>query len=106
MVRTLDRAALNRVLSNLFSNALKYSDGDLSVTLTEAGDIAFSNAAAGLDPVQVGRLFDRFFSLEAARNATGLGLSIARTLAERMGGCIGAGYENDRLTVTVSFPET
>ncbi len=105
VVRSLDRAALSRVLSNLFSNALKYSDGDLAVTLTEAGDIAFSNAAAGLDPVQVGRLFDRFFSLEAARNATGLGLSIARTLAERMGGAIGAGYEDGRLTVTVSFPE-
>ena len=105
VVRMLDRAALSRVLSNLFSNALKYSDGDLAVTLTEAGDIAFSNAAANLDPVQVGRLFDRFFSLEAARNATGLGLSIARTLAERMGGAIGAGYEDGRLTVTVSFPE-
>ena len=104
VVRSLDRAALGRVLSNLFSNALKYSDGDLSVTLTEAGDIAFSNAAAGLDPVQVGRLFDRFFSLEAARNATGLGLAIARTLAERMGGAIDAAYGDGRLTVTVRFP--
>ena len=104
VVRTLDRAALGRVLSNLFSNALKYSDGDLSVTLNEEGDIAFSNAAAGLDPVQVGRLFDRFFSLEAARNATGLGLAIARTLAERMGGSIDAAYEGGRLTVTVRFP--
>ena len=50
VVRSLNRAALSRILSNLFSNALKYSDGDLAVTLTEAGDIAFSNAAAGLDP--------------------------------------------------------
>ncbi len=105
VVRSLDRAALSRVLSNLFSNALKYSDGDLAVTLTPAGDVAFSNAAAGLDPVQVGRLFDRFFSLDTARNATGLGLAIARTLAERMGGAVDAAYEKGRLTVTVSFPE-
>ena len=104
VVRLADRAALNRILSNLFSNALKYSDGDLSVTLSDTGQIAFSNAAAGLDPVRVGRLFDRFFSLEAARNSTGLGLAIARTLVERMGGSIGAGYEAGRLTVTVSFP--
>ena len=104
VLRMLARAALGRVLSNLFSNALKYSDGDLSVTLTEAGDISFSNGAAGLDPVQVGRLFDRFFSLDTARNATGLGLAIARTLAERMGGSISAGYDQGRLTVTVSFP--
>lgn len=105
VVRSLNRAALSRILSNLFSNALKYSDGDLDVVLTEDGEIAFSNTAANLDPVQVGRLFDRFFSLEAARNATGLGLAIARTLVERMGGTITADYENDRLTVTVDFPE-
>ena len=104
VVRSLDRAALSRILSNLFSNALKYSDGDLEVTLTERGEIAFSNGARALDPVQVGRLFDRFFSLEAARNATGLGLAIAKTLVEKMDGTIAAGYENGRLTVTVRFP--
>ena len=104
VIRSLDRAALSRVLSNLFSNALKYSDGDLEVTLTERGEIAFSNGARALDPVQVGRLFDRFFSLEAARNATGLGLAIAKTLVEKMDGTIAAGYENGRLTVTICFP--
>ena len=104
VVRHLNRAALNRILSNLFSNALKYSDGDLEVTLSPEGELAFSNAAAGLDPVQVGRLFDRFFSLEAARSSTGLGLAIARTLVERMGGSIAAGYQAGRLTVTVRFP--
>ncbi len=104
VIRSLDRAALSRVLSNLFSNALKYSDGDLSVTLTAAGRISFSNAAKDLDPVQVGRLFDRFFSLDAARGSTGLGLAIARTLAERMGGSVAADYQDGRLTVTVCFP--
>ena len=104
VIRYLDRAALSRVLSNLFSNALKYSDGDLTVTLTAAGHIAFSNAAKDLDPVQVGRLFDRFFSLDAARSSTGLGLAIARALAERMGGSVTADYQNGRLTVTVCFP--
>ncbi len=104
VIRTLDRAALSRVLSNLFSNALKYSDGDLVVTLTEKGEMTFSNTAVGLDPVQVGRLFDRFFSVEAARDATGLGLSIARALTERMGGVITAEYDAPRLTVRLCFP--
>ena len=105
VVRRLNRAALNRVFSNLFSNALKYSDGDLTVALSEDGEAAFSNAAAALDPVQVGRLFDRFFSVEAARSSTGLGLAIARTLAEQMGGSVTARLEEGRLTVTVAFPE-
>ena len=106
VIRTLDRAALGRILSNLFSNALKYSAGDLRIVLTAEGALSFSNAAPGLAPVQVGRLFDRFFSLESASNSTGLGLAIARALAERMGGSAGAVYDSGRLTVTVSFPRT
>ena len=104
VVRSLNRAGLSRILSNLFSNALKYSAGDLHIVLKPDGTVLFSNAAPDLDPVQVGRLFDRFFSLEAARSSTGLGLAIARTLAERMGGSIAAACESGRLTVTVSFP--
>ncbi len=106
VVRTLDRAGLSRIFANLFSNAIKYSAGDLAVELTVDGTVSFSNAAPDLDPVQVGRLFDRFFSLEAARDSTGLGLAIARTLAERMDGTVSAAYENGDLTVTVSFPAT
>ncbi len=104
VIRSLNRAGLSRILSNLFSNALKYSAGDLEIALGPDGTVSFSNAAPDLDPVQVGRLFDRFFSLEAARNSTGLGLAIAKTLAERMGGSVAAACENGRLTVTVSFP--
>ena len=58
--RLLDPAALSRVLGNILTNALKYSAGDLEVTLEERGRLTFSNAAPGLDPVTAGRLFDRF----------------------------------------------
>lgn len=104
VVRDLDRAALSRVFSNLLSNAIKYSDGDLSVALTEEGKITFSNTARRLSEIQVGRLFDRFYTVEAARKSTGLGLAIARTLVERMGGGITAEYENDRLSICIAFP--
>ena len=103
ILRTLDRAALNRVLSNLLSNALKYSGGDLDITLTAQGQITFTNTAVGLTQVQVGRLFDRFFTVEAARDATGLGLSIAKALVERMGGTIAATLKDGRLSITVAF---
>lgn len=104
VVRELDRNALARVLGNLLTNALKYSGGDLEVTLSLDGTVTLSNTAAGLDEVQVGRLFDRFYTVESGRGSTGLGLSIARALTERMGGTIGAQYESGRLAVAVRFP--
>ncbi len=105
MVRNLNRAALSRILGNLLTNALKYSGGDLDVTLDGDGTITLSNAAPGLDEVQVGRLFDRFYTVETGRHSTGLGLSIARALTERMGGTIAARYEDGRLRVELRFPE-
>lgn len=99
VIRQLDPAAVNRVLGNILTNALKYSAGDLEVTLEESGRLTFSNAAPGLDPVAAGRLFDRFYTVEAARNSTGLGLSIAKELTQRMSGEMGAELHGGRLTV-------
>lgn len=106
VIRCLDPAALSRVLGNLLNNALKYSGGGLDVTLEADGTITLSNAAPGLDEVQVGRLFDRFYTVESAHRSTGLGLSIARSLTERMGGTIAARFEGGRLYVALCFPET
>lgn len=86
--RILNREALGRIFSNILSNALKYSDGDLDITLADDGSLTFSNSAPDLNPVQVGRLFDRFFTVEAARTSGGLGLSIARTLAQQLGAAL------------------
>lgn len=99
VIRQLDPAAVNRVLGNILTNALKYSAGDLEVTLEESGRLTFSNSAPGLDPVAAGRLFDRFYTVEAARNSTGLGLSIAKELTQRMSGEMGAELHGGRLTV-------
>ena len=105
VMRMLDRSALSRVFSNLISNAIKYSDGDLKIVLSERGEVIFSNMASGLDEIQVGRLFDRFYTVEAARKSTGLGLAISKTLVEEMNGTISAKYENSRLSIHILFPE-
>ena len=105
VTRQLDKAALSRVLGNILTNALKYSAGDLEVTLEERGRLTFSNAAPGLDPVTAGRLFHRFYTVESSAQSTGLGLSIARELTQRLGGTISARWESGRLQVELTFPE-
>lgn len=105
IIRMLDRSALTRVLSNLLNNSIKYSDGDLDITLSKAGEIIVTNTASELNEVQVGKLFDRFYTVEAARNSTGLGLAIARTLVEQMNGIISAKYQNNKLSIHIIFPD-
>ena len=95
-----------RVFNNILNNAIKYSDGDLKVELLETGEISFSNAARNLNDVQVGKLFNRFFSVETARNSTGLGLAISKTLVEQMHGTITAQYHGDILSICLDFSET
>ena len=103
--RELDAGAVNRIFSNIISNALKYSDGDLSVVMDKSGCVTFSNTAHNLNAVTVGRLFDRFYTVEANRNSTGLGLSIAKLLIERMSGTIIAEYQNGKLNIVINFRE-
>ena len=105
IVRLLDPSALSRIFGNIIANAVKYSDGDFAVSMTETGEVAFSNTASALSSVEVGRLFDRFYTVDSARKSTGLGLSIAKLLTERMGGSISAEYRSNVLTIRLSFAE-
>ena len=102
----MNKTALLRVFSNILNNAIKYSDSDLKVELLETGEIIFSNTAQNLNEVQVGKLFNRFFSVETARNSTGLGLSISKTLVEQMHGNITAKYHDGILNICLDFPDT
>ena len=104
VVRPLNREAVSRILSNVLSNAAKYSPGDLRIVLEENGTLTFSNAAPSLTPVLVERLFDRYFTVESGGQGTGLGLSIARRLTEQMGGTAAAGWQEGILTVRLYFP--
>lgn len=104
--RFLDPQGVSRVFSNIINNAIKYSDGDFQVWMGEDGTITFANTAADLDAVSVAKLFDRFYTIETGRNSTGLGLSIAKLLTERMGGRIYAEYKENMLMITVSFPQS
>lgn len=102
----MNRTALLRVLSNILNKVIKYSDGDLKVVLFETGKIIFSYTARNLNDVQVGKLFNLFFFVETARNSTGLGLAILKTLVEQMGGMITSQYHDGVLSICLDFPET
>lgn len=101
--RSLNKTALSRIFSNILSNAVRYSGGDLNIILSEDGEIQFSNTAPQLDKVTVCRLFDRFYTVENAGRTTGLGLSIAKALTEAMNGTIGAEYRDNRLIIRLQF---
>lgn len=101
--RRLNRADLSRIFSNLMGNALKYSDGDLRISLDESGLILFENTASSLNGIDVERLFDRFYTVQTSHNTTGLGLSIARNLAQKMGGTITADCEKNVLSIKIKL---
>lgn len=103
VMRKLDKEAVRRIFDNILSNAARYSDGDLAISLSADGRIQFSNHAVKLSSVEVEKLFERFYTVESARNSTGIGLSIARLLTERMGGGITAEYKDGQLYIQIAF---
>lgn len=105
VVRTLDYKSVQRIFSNILSNALKYSEGDLSVCLADDGEITFANKASEISATDVGKLFNRFFTVESAHHSTGLGLSIAKLLTEKNGGTISADLIDSKLIIKLNFPE-
>lgn len=104
IVRKLYPSYVERIMNNLVNNALKYSDGDLEVKLSDRGKLTVANSAQELSNVEVNKLFDRFFTVENARNnSTGLGLSIVKVFAERMNLDLSADYVDGKIVIEIDF---
>jgi PAS domain S-box-containing protein len=100
-----DRQRLSQILLNLLSNAVKYNRPSGTVTLGfeprhgERIRITVTDTGHGIAPEKLRLLFQPFERLGAETTAiegTGLGLTLARGLAEAMGGSLGVDSEVDR----------
>ncbi len=111
-----DRARIRQLVLNLVTNAVKYTPAGGKVWLSLSGGphaatVAVRDTGIGIAPGDVGRVFDRFWRVDAARSRTGdrpgfgLGLAIAKWIAEAHGGSIGVTSRPGRgSTFSVTLP--
>lgn len=102
-----DREMTMRIIQNLIRNCIAYSDGDIRVQIysKDNSGFSFTNPVKNETELDTKRLFDRFYTADKARkHSTGLGLSIVRLLAERMGGCVSAELNENMLKISIILP--
>lgn len=103
LYKKVNKISIVRIFENILSNVSKYSNGDFEVEMDDNGIITFSNKANSLDVTSVQKIFDRYFSVENAKESTGIGLSIAKQLVEMNDGEIYAEYSRERLYIKINF---
>lgn len=103
-----DRDRIQQILVNLIDNAFKYGRPPVVVDIAPCADtfaVAVRDEGPGIPIEERGRIFEKFYRSdpELTRNpgGTGLGLYIARELAERMGGTLDVGSASGEGTVFV-----
>ena len=109
-----DPTALRQILANLVENAVRYTTrGAVEVHAEPAPNgataVSVSDTGSGIPAEHLGRIFERFYRVDAARSrdegGTGLGLAIVRHLVEAHGGTVRArSVVGQGTTITVVFP--
>jgi signal transduction histidine kinase len=102
-----DRERVAQIMRILLDNALRHTPEGTQVTVSAdrnngAAEFTVADRGPGVGPAP-DRVFERFFTGDAARGA-GLGLAIARELAERMDGRIRLDSGPDRTSFTLELP--
>jgi len=100
-----DESAIRRVVENLLANTVKHTTGLVQIRLEpkqETVDLIIVNDAQELVGSDVHLLFNRFYTADRTRSSqgSGLGLSIAKSLMNKMNGSLTAKLDGERLTMT------
>lgn len=114
VIADLDRALMQRAVSNLVSNAVAHTPSGGEVLLEAVSDssmvrIKVSDTGIGIPPEALPRVFDRFFRVDTSRaqasGGTGLGLAIVQSIMLLHGGDVQIGSELGKGTrVTLQMP--
>jgi heavy metal sensor kinase len=107
-----DRAKYQRMVGNLLENAIKYTATGGQVVIrvqirSGEASIQVSDTGIGIPPEALPKIFQRFYRCDASRSETGmgLGLSLAKALAESLGGSLTVRSAlNKGSTFTLSLP--
>lgn len=94
-----DASTLERAITNLLDNAVKFSPSDGTITVTlEDGTLTIIDEGPGIAEEDLPLIFDRFYRSDRARNTpgTGLGLSIVDHTARAHGGAVRAANDAER----------
>lgn len=100
--------ALRRIFQNILKNCIEHGNNQLSVRLINSSDmvqIYFENDYQMQEPIDANKVFDRFYKADGARSktSTGLGLSIAKELVERLNGSITGYIQNGYFIIIITF---
>ena len=98
--------ACKRIIENLISNAIRYSNDAIEIAIDANGVFTVKNTAPELKNTDVTMLFQKFYTADTSRSNgnTGLGLYIVKELLDKIeGGIKAVHYENNVLTIAVYF---
>ncbi|BAB80657.1 sensor histidine kinase [Clostridium perfringens] len=101
-----DKQALNRIFTNLIENIIKHGEGEVKISLKKKNKyivMEFANKAEELEPKDINRIFEKFFTKDRMRTGqnTGLGLAIVKLLVEKQGQKIEAKKVGNRLVINI-----